>query len=81
MVSNGGGVSPFYRVPSCFKSCSCSLIRLDCIFHVVMVHSALHVHVTVIIIIIIIVIIIIIKALFNHGILSLQSGLLKSRAH
>ena len=35
----------------------------------------------IILVIIIIIIIIIIIALFNHGILSLQSGLLKSRAH
>ena len=42
-----------FSVPFCFRSCSCPLqggvsyLRLDCIFHVVMVHSALHVHITV----------------------------------
>ena len=45
--------SPFHSVPLCFRSCSCPLqggvsySRLNCIFHVVMVHSALHVHITV----------------------------------
>ena len=45
--------SPFHSVPLCFRSCSCPLqggvsyLRLDCIFHVVMVHSAKNVHIAV----------------------------------